>query len=62
MSSVGFGWESLLRTDAPSGCALKAGLFTTYDRADERLLVEHLFPLLLKLNRGQSSVAPRGAR
>lgn len=51
MSNVGFGWESLLRTDAPSGSALKAGLFTTYDRADERLLVEHLFPLLLKLSR-----------
>ena len=29
----------------------KAALFTTYDRADERLLVEHLLPLLLKLSR-----------
>lgn len=51
MSSLEFGWESLLRSDAPAGCALKAGLFTTYDRADERLLAEHLLPLLLKLNR-----------
>jgi len=51
MSSAEFGWESLLHTDAPSGCSLKAALFTTYDRADERLLVEHLLPLLLKLSR-----------
>lgn len=51
MSSTTFGWESLLRTDAPSGCSLKAALFTTYDRPDERLVVEHLLPLLLKLNR-----------
>ncbi|HUY33649.1 MAG TPA: hypothetical protein VMV69_12940 [Pirellulales bacterium] len=51
MSSAEFGWESLLRTDAPAGCALKAALFTTYDRADERLLVEDLLKLLLKLDR-----------
>lgn len=50
MGSVGFSWESLLHTDAPRGCSLKAGLFTTYDRADERLLAEHLLPLFLKLN------------
>jgi hypothetical protein len=49
MSSAEFGWDSLLHTDAPLGCSLKAALFTTYDRADERLLAEHLLPLLLKL-------------
>ena len=51
MASAEFGWESLLHTDAPQGCSLKAALFTTYDRADDRLLVEHLLPLLLKLSR-----------
>ena len=50
MSSTEFGWESLLHTDAPSGCYLKGALFTTYDTADERLLVEHLLPMLLKIN------------
>ena len=49
MSSVEFGWQSLLHTDAPVECSLKAALFTTYDRADELFLVEHLLPLLLKL-------------
>ncbi|MEI6172025.1 MAG: hypothetical protein WCQ45_06085, partial [bacterium] len=49
MSKRGLGWESLLDTDAPSGCPLKAALLTTYDAADERLLVEHLLPILLKL-------------
>jgi hypothetical protein len=51
MNSTAFGWESLLDTDASVGCFLKAALFTTYDRADERLLVEHLLPVLLKLTR-----------
>jgi tyrosyl-DNA phosphodiesterase len=51
MASAEFGWESLLHTDAPQGCSLKAALFTTYDRADDRLLVEYLLPLLLKLSR-----------
>ena len=37
MSSSEFNWESLLCTDA-AGRSLKAGLFTTYDRADGRLL------------------------
>jgi hypothetical protein len=50
MDSNKFGWESLLRTDSPPKSTLKAALFTTYDRADERLLVEHLLPFLLKLN------------
>lgn len=51
MTDSRFNWESLLRTDAPAGSVLKAALFTTYDRADERLLAEHLLPLLLKLTR-----------
>ncbi len=51
MNSLDFGWESLLRTDAPTECALKAALFTTYDRPDERLIAEHLLPLVLKLSR-----------
>jgi len=51
MSSAEFGWQSLLHTDAPPACSLKAALFTTYDRADECLLAEHLLPLLLRLNR-----------
>lgn len=45
----GIGWESLLKTDAPVECTLVRALFTTYDRADERLLVEHALPLFLKL-------------
>lgn len=51
MSSGEFGWESLLESDAPSGCMLNAALLTTYNRADERLLVEHLLPVLLKVSR-----------
>ena len=51
MSNSEFGWQSLLHTDAPPACPLKAALFTTYDRADERLVAEHLLPLLLKLSR-----------
>lgn len=50
MSSSEFNWESLLCTDA-AGRSLKAGLFTTYDRADGRLLAEHLLPVLLHLGR-----------
>jgi len=42
-------WEPLLKTDAPPECTLVRALFTTYDRADERLLVEHALPLFLKL-------------
>jgi hypothetical protein len=51
MSDTGLGWASLLDSLAPAGCWLKAALFTTYDRTDERLLVEHLLPQLLKLSR-----------
>ena len=49
MSSSGFRWESLLRTEATER-SLKGALFTTYDRADERLLAEHLLPQLLNLS------------
>jgi hypothetical protein len=51
MNSSEFGWQSLLQTDAPASCPLKAALLTTYDRADERFLAEHLLPVLLKLSR-----------
>ena len=51
MSNPVFGWESLLRTDAPAACPLKAALLTTYEPADERFLAEHLLPLILKLGR-----------
>jgi len=51
MISNEFEWESLLHTDSPPKSRLKAALFTTYDRTDERLLVEHLLPVLLKLSR-----------
>jgi hypothetical protein len=34
-----------------AGRSLKAALFTSYDRPDERLLAEHLLPLLLNLSR-----------
>jgi Tyrosyl-DNA phosphodiesterase len=50
MSSSEFNWESLLCTDA-AGRSLRTGLFTTYDRADGRLLAEHLLPVLLHLGR-----------
>src|SRR5947209_7580732 len=51
MAGTALGWESLLYTDAPPPCALWGALFTAYDRADERLLAEHLLPLLLKVGR-----------
>src|SRR2546426_12064312 len=50
MTQNNFGWESLIQSDAPDDCTLKAALFTTYDRPDERFLVEHLLPELLQLN------------
>jgi hypothetical protein len=51
MNNSDFGWESLLRSDSPSGCTLKAALFTTYDRAEDCLLAEHVLPELLSLDR-----------
>jgi hypothetical protein len=50
MTNASFEWESLLSTHHTlNGCELKAALFTTYSRTDERFLAEHLFPTLLKL-------------
>ncbi|MFC7699469.1 hypothetical protein ACFQX9_22565 [Bradyrhizobium sp. GCM10028915] len=43
------GWEALLKTDAPPECTLVRAFFSTYNRGDERLLVEHALPLFLKL-------------
>lgn len=51
MTEAQMGWESLMHTDAPQGCALRAALFTSYDAPDERLLAEHLLPLLLRVSR-----------
>jgi hypothetical protein len=55
MNSDGIGWELLIRSHATSGCSLKAALFTTYDRADERFLAEHLLPYFLKIGREPES-------
>ncbi|MCC7015248.1 MAG: hypothetical protein IT454_22000, partial [Planctomycetes bacterium] len=41
------GWSSLLGSQAPAGSRLKAALLTTYDRPDERFMIEHLLPPLL---------------
>lgn len=43
-SDTGFGWQSLIKSVAPRGCALAAALLTTYDRAEARLLAETLLP------------------
>lgn len=48
------GWDSQLNSEAPAGCQLKAALFTTYDFPDERILVENLLPMVLKLTRENS--------
>jgi len=58
MSSQVFGWQSLLHTDAPVDCQLEQALFTTYDRADEQLLAEHLLPMLLRLDRDPTADGP----
>jgi len=50
MSQSEIGWESLLNSDARAKYSLKAALLTTYDRPDERFLVEDLLPKLLKLD------------
>ncbi len=55
MSSAEFGWESLLQSDAPRECKLQRALFTTYDRAEECLLVEDLLPELLRLDPDRKS-------
>lgn len=55
MNVEGFGWESLLVTDAPATCRLQRALLTSYDRPDARFLVEHLLPLFLRLDRESDS-------
>jgi hypothetical protein len=49
-SSDDFGWATLVKSVAPDGCTLAAGLLTTYDRAEARLLAETLLPEWLKLS------------
>ena len=51
MNSVpDFGWQSLIKSVSPKGCALAFALMTTYDRAEARLLAETLLPEWLGLN------------
>jgi hypothetical protein len=47
--SDGFCWEGLLDSDA-DGCFLKAALFTTHEKADERFLAEHFLGTFLRLD------------
>lgn len=49
-SDAGFGWQSLIKSVAPKGCALAGALLTTYDRAEPRLLAETLLPEWLGLS------------
>ncbi len=51
MTERALGWDTLLDTNAPAGCSLKAALLSTYKRPDQRFVVEHLLPKLLRLNR-----------
>jgi hypothetical protein len=44
------GWQTLIKSVAPQGCALAAALLTTYDRAEARLLAETLLPEWLALS------------
>lgn len=48
-------WERLLETDAPPGARLCRALLTTYDRADTRLLTEHVLPVFLRVSRSSTS-------
>lgn len=49
-SDTGFGWQTLIKSAAPQGCALAGALLTTYDRAEARLLAETLLPEWLALS------------
>lgn len=49
-SDAGFGWQTLIKSAAPQGCALAGALLTTYDRAEARLLAETLLPEWLALS------------
>ncbi|MDD4977889.1 MAG: hypothetical protein PHI29_04590 [Gallionella sp.] len=53
------GWASLLDSKAPEGAVLLGALFTTYDRTDERLLVEDVLPSLLGLKHGPFDLVER---
>lgn len=55
MTEEGIKWESLLAVDAPATFKLKGALLTSYDRPDARFLVEHLLPLLLRLDLDSNS-------
>ena len=50
LNETGFGWQTLIKSVAPQGCALAAALLTTYDRAEARLLAETLLPEWLALS------------
>lgn len=49
-NDTGFGWQTLIKSVAPQGCALAGALLTTYDRAEARLLAETLLPEWLVLS------------
>jgi len=49
-NDTGFGWQTLIKSVAPQGCAFAGALLTTYDRAETRLLAETLLPEWLALN------------
>lgn len=49
-SANDFGWVTLIKSVAPDGCALAAGLLTTYDRPEARLLAETLLHDWFKLS------------
>lgn len=49
-NDTGFGWQTLITSAAPPGCALAGALLTTYDRAEARLLAETLLPEWLALS------------
>jgi len=53
------GWGALLDSKVPEGAALLGALFTTYDRADERLLVEDVLPSLMGLKHGPFDLTDR---
>ncbi|OIN90581.1 MAG: hypothetical protein AUJ20_13915 [Comamonadaceae bacterium CG1_02_60_18] len=52
-NDTGFGWQTLIKSAAPQGCALAGALLTTYDRAEARLLSETLLPEWLALSHMQ---------
>ena len=56
MNAEGSDRESSRLTDAPANCGLAAcALLTSYDRPDPRFLVEHMLPLLLRVDRESDS-------